>query len=359
MTSGGVTVVEVDPPAPGPGEVLVRTALAGVCGSDVHALQGRHPFITLPYPPGHEVSGTIAATGPGVSLAVGTRVTMEPFLPCWACKQCRAGRQNVCENLRFFGCAHDQGGMADFFTVDQRRLHVIPDALDWTTAALIEPLGTPVHAARLAGGLAGKTVAILGAGTIGLLTLQVARAEAAAAVVLTARSARSRERADKFGPDAVVDATAADAVAQVRAALGESADVVFDCVAEQSTTTQALAMANKGGTVVVVGSATGRGHRPAADDPGQPVAHPGQRHLSAGRLHRRDPPAHHGRRRRERDGHLADRSMRPRTPSPTPPPAHTSRSCSTPGSSRNSRGAVGCNRIHLRPARGGLGEPAT
>jgi 2-desacetyl-2-hydroxyethyl bacteriochlorophyllide A dehydrogenase len=254
VTPAGVDVVEAPTPAPGPGEVLVRTALAGVCGSDVHALAGLHPFITLPYPPGHEVSGTVEALGPGVrTVEAGRRVTMEPFLPCWECKQCRAGRQNVCERLRFFGCAHDQGGMAEWFTVDERRLHVIPDALDWSTAAFIEPLGTPVHAARLAGGLAGRTVAILGAGTIGLLTLQVARAQGARRVALTARSERSRERAAKFGPDAVVDATAADAVERVRAALGESADVVVDCVAEQSTTTQALRLANKGGSVIVVG----------------------------------------------------------------------------------------------------------
>jgi 2-desacetyl-2-hydroxyethyl bacteriochlorophyllide A dehydrogenase len=253
----GVSIAEAGVPEPGAGEVLVRMAMAGVCGSDVHALQGRHPFITLPYPPGHEVSGVVEAAGPGATLPVGARVTMEPFLPCWACKQCRAGRQNICENMRFFGCAHDQGGMADYFTVDQRRLHVIPDELDWQRAAFIEPLGTPVHAARLAGGLAGRTVAILGAGTIGLLTLQVARAQKAARIVMTARSPRSRERAAGFGPDAVLDATATDAVEQAREALGESADVVFDCVAEQSTMDQALAMANTGGTVVVVGVPAG------------------------------------------------------------------------------------------------------
>ncbi|MCU7725909.1 alcohol dehydrogenase catalytic domain-containing protein [Actinoplanes sp. KI2] len=246
----GVSIAEAAVPEPGAGEVLVRMAMAGVCGSDVHALQGKHPFITLPYPPGHEVSGTVEAVGTGVPLPVGARVTMEPFLPCWACKQCRAGRQNICENLRFFGCAHDQGGMADYFTVDQRRLHVIPDELDWLRAAFIEPLGTPVHAARLVGGLAGKTVAILGAGTIGLLTLQVARAQQAARVVMTARSQRSRDRAAGFEPDAVIDAAETGAV---REALGESADVVFDCVAEQATMDQALTLANKGGTVVVVG----------------------------------------------------------------------------------------------------------
>nr|WP_296068475.1 zinc-binding dehydrogenase [uncultured Actinoplanes sp.] len=254
VSESGVAVEDAPIPRPGPGEVLVRTVLAGVCGSDTHALHGTHPFISLPYPPGHEVSGVVADVGTGVTnVAVGDRVTMEPFLPCWQCKQCRAGRENVCERLRFFGCAHDQGGMAEFFTVDQRRLHGIPDQLDWTEAAFIEPLGTPVHAVRLAGGVAGKTVAILGAGTIGLLTLQVARAYGAKRIVVTARSERSRARAAKFGPDAVVDATAPDAAGQVREALGESADVVFDCVAEQSTMDQALAMANKGGTVVVVG----------------------------------------------------------------------------------------------------------
>ena len=130
---------------------------------------------------------------------------------------------------------------------------LVPDELDWNRAAFIEPLGTPVHAIRLAGGVAGRTVAILGAGTIGLLTLQVARAYGAKRVVVTARSQRSRERARRFGADATIDATAPDAVARVRDALGESADVVVDCVAEQATIDQALAMADKGGTVVVVG----------------------------------------------------------------------------------------------------------
>jgi 2-desacetyl-2-hydroxyethyl bacteriochlorophyllide A dehydrogenase len=182
-------------------------------------------------------------------LPTGTRVTVEPDLPCWACKQCAAGRQNLCENLRFFGCAHDQGGMAEFFTIDERRVHVIPDDLDWRAAALIEPLSTPVHAIRLAGDVRDKAVAILGAGTIGLLILAVARAHGAKRIVMTARSAANRDRALRFGADSAV-APSADSV---RSALGESADVVFDCVAEQSTMTEALAIADKGGTVVVIG----------------------------------------------------------------------------------------------------------
>jgi 2-desacetyl-2-hydroxyethyl bacteriochlorophyllide A dehydrogenase len=254
VTTDGVEIVEVPTPAPGPGEVLVRMVVAGVCGSDTHAMHGRHPFIVLPYAAGHEVSGVVTAVGPEVtSVKTGQRVTVEPDLPCWDCKQCRAGRENVCERLRFFGCAHDQGGMAEWFTIDTRRLHVIPDELDWRTAALIEPLSTPVHAIRLAGDVKDRAVAILGAGTIGLLLLRVARARGARRIVLTARSQASRDRALAFGADAAVDATATDAAEQVRAALGESADVVFDCVAEQSTMLQAIAMAGKGGTVVVIG----------------------------------------------------------------------------------------------------------
>jgi L-iditol 2-dehydrogenase len=245
VTAGGVTVQNVPTPVPGPGEVLVRTLVAGVCGSDTHALRGRHPFIVLPYAAGHEVVGVVDGTG--------RRVTVEPDLPCWHCKQCLAGRPNLCENLRFFGCAHDQGGMADWFTIDPRRLHDVPAELDDRTAALIEPLATPVHAVRLAGGVEERAVAILGAGTIGLLALRVARAHGARRIVMTARSPERRARALRFGADAVVDAGAPDAVEQVRSALGESADVVFDCVAEQSTVRQAIGMANKGGTIVVVG----------------------------------------------------------------------------------------------------------
>ena len=248
--ASGPEIVEVPRPVCGPGEVLVRVELAGICGSDTHALQGRHPFIPLPYAAGHEVVGAVeSAAGDVTSVVTGQRVALEPYLPCWDCKQCHAGRPNICERLTFFGCVHDQGGMADFYTVDQRRLHVIPDALTWRQAALIEPLATPVHAVRLAGGVKDKTVAILGAGTIGLLTMMVARAGGARAIVMTARSEANRYRAAAFGATAVDAASTPD----IREALGESADVVFDCVASQTTITQALSLAEKGGTVVVVG----------------------------------------------------------------------------------------------------------
>jgi 2-desacetyl-2-hydroxyethyl bacteriochlorophyllide A dehydrogenase len=244
----------VDVPNPIAGEVLVQMTAAGVCGSDTHALHGRHPFIQLPYAPGHEVIGTVSAVAPGVTeVGVGQRVVVEPTLPCWTCKQCLAGRQNLCENLKFFGCAYPQGGMADFFTIPANRLHLIPDELDDRQAILIEPLSTPVHAVRLAGSLDGKSVAILGAGTIGLMVLVAALHHGAARVVVTDVLESKRQRALGLGAYAAVDAARADAVDAVRKALGESADVVFDCVAVQQTVGQAVAMALKAGTVVVVG----------------------------------------------------------------------------------------------------------
>jgi 2-desacetyl-2-hydroxyethyl bacteriochlorophyllide A dehydrogenase len=187
------------------------------------------------------------------TASVGDRVVVEPTLPCWRCKPCRNGNENLCENLQFFGCGYPQGGMADQFVIRADRLHLIPDDIGDLDAALIEPLSTPVHAGRLAGPLEGRAVAVLGAGTIGLLMLAVARWSGAAKVVVTDPLPAKREAALKLGADAVVDAMAPDVSAQVRAALGESADVVFDCVAIESTVRQAIGIASKGGTVVIVG----------------------------------------------------------------------------------------------------------
>jgi 2-desacetyl-2-hydroxyethyl bacteriochlorophyllide A dehydrogenase len=253
-----IAVQDATVPEPAAGEVLVSTVLAGVCGSDTHAAHGRHPFVPLPYAPGHEILGVVAQTGPDVAdLSPGQRVVVEPDLPCWQCKMCRSGRQNLCENLKFFGCGWPQGGMADYFTIPANRLHRVPDELDDRAAALIEPLSTPVHAVRLAGDVQGKAVAVLGAGPIGLLVLKVLLAHGVGRVVVTDVLPAKRDLAVRLGAHAAVDARADDVATQVRAELGESADMVFDCVTNEATLGQAVAMASKGGTVVVVGVPTG------------------------------------------------------------------------------------------------------
>lgn len=249
-----VEIVEEATPEVGPTEALVSILVSGVCGSDTHAMHGHHPVMTLPYYPGHEVVGVVQAVGAEVTaVAVGDRVTPEPTLPCGDCKMCRTNRSNICDNLQFFGCGYREGGMADLFTVGADRLHKIPAGMSDEEAAIIEPLATPVHAVRLAGDVSGKAVVVLGCGTIGLLVLSAARHRGAAKVVMTDMLADKREMALKAGADAVFDATSPALAADVREFLGETADVVFDCVSIQPTVNSAFEMVGKGGTVVIVG----------------------------------------------------------------------------------------------------------
>jgi 2-desacetyl-2-hydroxyethyl bacteriochlorophyllide A dehydrogenase len=246
-------------PEPGAGELLVAMSAAGICGSDVRAVQGLHPFVALPYHPGHEVTGTVAGGGPGTSTPAGTAVVVNPVLYCGVCTRCRQGQVNLCRQMAVYGCGTPAGGMAEYFVVPERNVVARPDGMSPLQAALVEPLSTPVHAVRLAGpDLTGQTVVILGAGTIGLLTLAVAREHGAVRIVMTNRSAAKREQALRLGADAAVDPRQPGASQAIVAALGgEQADVVFDCVAVQDTMDQAFQLALKGGTIVVAGVPAG------------------------------------------------------------------------------------------------------
>ncbi len=223
-----ITVEHV--PAPAPGELLVHSTVVGVCGSDTHAALGDHPFIDLPYRPGHEVVGVIAGIGPGVDgYRPGDRVIVEPNLYCGTCPQCQEGRYNICRKLKVFGC-QTPGGMADAFTIPAHRVHRVPPGMPDLHAALVEPLATPVHAVAKAGDLTGRTVAVLGAGPIGLLVLAAARHAGAAQIIVTDLLPSKRQRAVRLG---ALAADAPDLPAQAHDVLSGPADVVFDCVARE------------------------------------------------------------------------------------------------------------------------------
>jgi L-iditol 2-dehydrogenase len=244
-------------PEPAAGQVRVGTTLAGICGSDLHAAHGVHPSMPLPYRPGHEVVGVVDALGEGVAgFAVGDRVLLEPNLVCGECTNCRHGRYNICASLAVFGC-QTPGGMADSFVIEAGRLHPVPDGLSDADAVLVEPLATPVHATGLAGDLTGAKVVVLGAGTIGFLTLIAARQAGAATVVCTDLRAEMRARASRFGAEHVLPADDPDLPGSVTGLLGE-VDVVFDCVASEASVSQAVTLVRKGGTVIVVGVPAGR-----------------------------------------------------------------------------------------------------
>jgi 2-desacetyl-2-hydroxyethyl bacteriochlorophyllide A dehydrogenase len=250
---GQLEILEVARPEPGPGEFRVRSVAVGICGSDLHAFDGHHPFISLPVVPGHEVAGIVDAAGPGAEgFQEGDRVLLEPNLVCGRCFYCTSGRYNLCEQLAVIGC-QTAGGLAEAFVAPGGRLHAIPEGMSWTSAALVEPLSTATHATRLAGDLTGAAVAVLGSGSIGLLTMLCAKAAGAAAIATTDPLEEKRQGALELGATAAVDPRDPDAAQAIRAALPHRPDVVFDCVASETSLNQAIGLAEKGGTVIVIG----------------------------------------------------------------------------------------------------------
>ncbi|MET0702107.1 MAG: alcohol dehydrogenase catalytic domain-containing protein [Mycobacterium sp.] len=251
------TVPEAEPAA---GEVRIRGTMVGICGSDTHAACGRHPFIDLPYRPGHEVIGVVDAVGANVDASwLGSRVVVEPNLACGHCTQCRAGRYNICRELLVLGC-QTPGGLADSFTVAADRVIALNPELDDDHAILIEPLATPIHAVRRAaeavGDLRDRPVVVIGAGPIGLFVLLAAR-QAGARVVVADLLPSKRDRAERLGAAGTFDPTAPDAVESALAQLGGPAAVVIDCVARESSVAQAIDLVDKGGAIMIVGVAAG------------------------------------------------------------------------------------------------------
>lgn len=251
-----VTVTDSPVPVPGPGQVRVAVTLSGICGSDTHAVAGHHPLLPPPYLPGHEMVGTVDLTGPGVHLPAGQRVLVKPNVECQECVNCRAGRTNACQTLQWIGCDPSgafPGGLAEYVLAPERNIFPIPDQISDDDAVLLEPLATPVHAVRIAECREGAGVVILGAGTIGLLTIVAARAAGAGRIVVTDVEGAKLERALANGADAVVSASEPEFADAVRSGLGGHADVVFDCVAIEASIRQAISVLRRAGTLVLVG----------------------------------------------------------------------------------------------------------
>lgn len=252
-----IRVEQVDAVAPGLGEVLVASSVVGICGSDMHAAHGRHPFMSLPFWPGHEIVGAVTGVGEGVDAGlVGRRIVVEPNLACGTCDQCRDGRYNICTTLDVFGC-QTPGGMTDSFVIAEDRVIPLPDDLDDTWAALIEPLATPVHAVRRAGDLTGARVVVFGAGPIGLFLTIAALHAGAERVVVADLLASKRERAERLGAAGSFDPTAADAASVALELLGGPAHVVFDGVSRASTVALGIDVLAKGGKLMTVGVPSG------------------------------------------------------------------------------------------------------
>ena len=249
-----VGIQDVPEPLPGSDEVLVQVRCASVCGSDVMVVAGKHPRARTPLVLGHEFMGVVTSVSEGTSIAVATgqRVAVEPLLACKACRPCLAGLDHVCEHLKLLGIETD-GGFAEFVKVPTERVYPVPDSFSDDVSALLEPLAVAVHAVELAPPSPDDSVVILGAGPIGLLIAQVARAGGASRIVLTELDDFRLELAAKLGFE-TIDVKSADPVQSVMELTGGfGADVVFDAVGVPKAAEQVIPMTGIRGRIVIVG----------------------------------------------------------------------------------------------------------
>jgi len=245
-------------PEPGPGEVLVRVRAVGVCGSDVHYYtHGRIGSFVVESPLvlGHEMAGTIAALGPGVTARdIGQRVAVEPGVPDRVCEFCRAGRYNLCPNVRFMATPPVDGAFTEYVVMPADFVYPLPDHVSLEEGAMIEPLAVGVYAVHRSGLRAGQDVVVLGAGPIGLMTLQAARAAGAGAITVVDLDAHRLEVARALGATETVDAAREDAQEQVMALTGgRGVDVVFEAAGSPRTAALAVHLARRGGRVTMIG----------------------------------------------------------------------------------------------------------
>jgi L-iditol 2-dehydrogenase len=251
---------DVPVPAFGTDEVLVRVRACGICGSDVHGMDGSTGRRIPPLIMGHEAAGIVEETGSGVTgWKPGDRVTFDSTVYCGACWHCRRGEINLCDNRRVLGVSCGEyrrdGAFAELVAVPARILYRLPDGLPFAEAAMVEALSIAVHAAGRAPVRLGDTALVVGAGMIGLLAVQALKARGCGLVAAVDVAPDRLELARSLGADKVIDTGKADAAAQIgKLTDGRGADVVVEAVGLEAAVRTAISCARKGGTVVLIGN---------------------------------------------------------------------------------------------------------
>lgn len=242
------------PSAPLAGEALVRVHRVGICGTDIHAYGGRQPFFTYPRILGHELGVEVIAVGSGVdNVRPGDRCAVEPYLNCGRCIACRRGKPNCCSDIRVLG-VHVDGGMREQFVLPAAKLHV-STKLSYDQLALVETLGIGAHAVQRAALEPGETVAVIGAGPIGLTVIQFALAAGTRVLVLDVNPTRLAFCRDQLGiAEAIIDTRTVDPVARLRELTGgDLPTAVFDATGNPGSMAAAFRFPAHGGRLVFVG----------------------------------------------------------------------------------------------------------
>lgn len=238
---------------PGPGEVVIKNMVCGVCGTDVHIFHGEpgSADVNPPVVLGHEYSGEVVEVGEGVTaLKPGDHVTVDPNIYCGECVYCRNGKKQLCETMQAVGVTRD-GGFGEYSLVPAAQAFKLGDSVPYEAGAMAEPVACCLHGIDLAGIKAGDRVCIVGGGAIGLIMLQLAKLSGASSLVLSEPNEKRRQVALSLGADAAIDPTAPDARSAYEAALGDGADVVIECVGNNAAVKSAFQLAKKGATIVL------------------------------------------------------------------------------------------------------------
>lgn len=243
-------------PDPQMGEIQVRVDAVGICGSDLHSYaEGAIGDTSCQYPMvlGHEPAGTVVKTGPGVTgWSPGDRAALEPALYCYHCEYCRAGRYNICANLRFLSSPGDPGFFRERINLPITNLLALPESVSLEAGALVEPLAVALHSMQFVETDRDGTVAVFGAGPIGLLTIACLKTVGAGRIWAIEPVAHRRELAKLMGADVILDP--AVAVREIAAdTSGRGVDCAIDCAAREETTNQAIRAARHGGRVILTG----------------------------------------------------------------------------------------------------------
>jgi L-iditol 2-dehydrogenase len=249
---GDVVIEDRPVPQAGPGEVVVRIRSVGVCGSDTHYYDhGRIGsfVVEAPLVLGHEAAGEVAEVGPGATrLRVGQRVSVEPGVPDMSCRQCLAGRYNLCPNMRFFATPPIDGAFAEYVVVHEAFAHPVPDSISDDAAALLEPLSVGVWACMKGHVTAGSRVLVTGAGPIGLVAVQTALAFGATEVIVSDVNPARLALARDLGATETVDARETSV-----ADLDRPPEVLLECSGHPPAISEAIRALDRAGRAVLVG----------------------------------------------------------------------------------------------------------
>ncbi len=255
-----LSIADMPRPEPGPYDVLIRVAACGICGSDVHGFDGSSGRRIPPLVMGHEGSGAIVALGSGAAkFKVGDRVTFDSTVYCGECIYCRRGEANLCNCREVIGVScgdyRRHGAFAEYIAVPERIVYKMPNSMSYPEAAMLEALSVALHAVKVSGVKKGDTTLVVGAGMIGLLTMQALRAAGVGRVMIADIDETRLTLGELLGADEALRGTGGlIAEETLKRTGGVGADVVFDAVGRTKTVAESIDSVRKGGTVTLIGN---------------------------------------------------------------------------------------------------------